>query len=80
MIDKYGWVCPQCNRVWAPTITHCAPCCLSATHSATPKYEYSEEDYCTCYQDGECWGTKEREATNCGGDSKKCDKYTSDWR
>lgn len=85
MNNRYGWICPQCGRVWAPYITKCGPCEAVATgghgitHNWSPNIE-DEDDYCTCYHDGECWGTKERETTGCGGKSNKCDKYDSDWR
>ena len=65
---KEGWLCPQCKRVWAPHIDRCLTC----EKVATGGYGI---DKCSCYFDGECWGTKEREKTDCGGDSKKCDKY-----
>ena len=31
---------------------------------------------CNCYQNqGECWGTRERDKCSCGGDETKCDFY-----
>ena len=31
---------------------------------------------CNCYQnEGECWGTRERDVCSCGGDETKCDFY-----
>ena len=31
MNNRYGWICPQCGRVWAPYITKCDPCEVVAT-------------------------------------------------
>ena len=86
MINRYGWICPQCGRVWAPTITKCSTCELVATgghgikRDWPPVEDNDEEEYCTCYQDGECWGTREREKVDCKGRPDKCEKYNSDWR
>ena len=42
------------------------------------------EDICNCYHetdrfkpysDGECWGTKEKDPCNCGGDKSRCEYY-----
>lgn len=30
---------------------------------------------CKCYHEGKCWGTKEMDPCECGGDEKKCDFY-----
>ena len=76
MNNRYGWICPQCGRVWAPFIETCGPCDMEATRSSYPK----DTEDCSCYHDGECWGTKEREATNCQGNKNYCDKYESEWR
>lgn len=86
MNNRYGWICPQCGRVWAPTITKCSTCEVVATgghgikHNWPPVEDDDEAEYCTCYQDGECWGTKEREKVDCKGRPDKCEKYNSDWR
>ena len=84
MNNRYGWICPQCGRVWAPTIKTCGPCEVVVTNGHGVKYtwpiEEGSDDYCNCYNNGECWGTKEREETNCDGKTSKCDKYNSDWR
>lgn len=79
-MNNYGWICPQCGRVWGPMITKCEPCgeiaCMASGRARTEVFT----DKCDAYHDGECWGTKEREATNCEGNASKCDKYHSDWR
>lgn len=30
---------------------------------------------CSCYYDGECWGTRERDLCSCNGNTNKCDFY-----
>ena len=36
MTDK-GWICPRCNRVWAPKVESCAPCNGSAVAMPGPR-------------------------------------------
>ena len=64
---SFGWICPVCKAVWAPYIKSCERC--SAVIS-----DDKVTDLCSCYHNGECWGTKEREKTNCGGNKKRCDQ------
>ena len=36
---------------------------------------YHESDRYKPYSDGECWGTKEKDPCNCGGDKSRCEYY-----
>lgn len=72
MNNRYGWICPQCGRVWAPCITKCGPCEVVATGGHGIKHDWSsiEDDdkpeYCT--------------EVSCKGVEDKYEAYNSDWR
>jgi hypothetical protein len=31
----YGWICPRCGRVWAPSVTECQNCRSATTTDTT---------------------------------------------
>ena len=39
------------------------------------KSDTPESDKCICYRSGYCWGTKERDKCDCGGDKSRCTFY-----
>ena len=72
MNNRYGWICPQCGRVWAPYITKCDPCEVVATggHGIKNNWSSIEDD------DESKYSTE----VNCKGMSDKYEAYNSDWR
>ena len=88
--SRYGWMCPQCGRVWSPEVIKCEPCekiatkgygITTTTTTGSDSCEWKDANtVCTYYNNGRCDGTKDCEPTNCEGNGSKCDKYHSDWR
>lgn len=75
MNNRYGWICPQCGRVWAPTVSKCGPCEVVATGGHGIKHDWSsvedddEAEYCTLPNE-----------VNCKDVLDKYEAYNSDWR
>lgn len=59
-----GWQCPVCKRVYSPTV----PMCYYCGNKKSQCEYYHENDY----GKPRCWGTKNREECDCGGNIKKC--------
>jgi len=72
MNNRYGWICPQCGRVWAPTVSKCGPCEIVATGGHGIKYNWSSVE-----DDDE---TKYTNEVNCKDMLDKYEAYNSDWR
>ena len=77
-MDYLGWICPKCDRVWAPHIKECNHCntlIIEKMKSFSDKVSSILDDECGCYSSGWCTGVKEPFLASCKGNINKCTEY-----
>ena len=87
MFAPQGWQCPVCKRVYSPDTTMCLFCGNTDTITTTgtcwigdtpeTMKQPTTGGKCSCWNENDyglerCWGTKERDVCDCGGDKRKC--------
>lgn len=74
---SYGWICPRCNRVWAPTTAQCYPCAPTYyTYPSTGTYEPNQNIFTstaaqtTSGSDPEAWTAAQSGTPSAGSETE----------